>query len=444
MDPNGQGNETITWTPNFMHHLVERCTMKVNGLIIDELFSEHLDFLAAFMIPKGSRAGYNRMIGNTCSPFNGMAGVNVKGVKAKGLKHLNSSQDLFLPLPFFFSKDSGLSLPMVSLPYTELRFHFKFRKWDQLMVSIYDNFKYSLVNLKQLKDKIPKLSNVQVWANYAIVTKEERAKVACKDRDMIIEQNQQLNGITGSAFLSGNAINATTSIDLRMSGAVKALFFAARNTQRLPDSPYRGCYSHGPSPDPMLGVKINVSSVSVRAVAENSSSVSETPPTDLDINWYNIEVNDHSSLRWERNITPLIGTAAILYENTPKLTMEATYYSLIQPYFHAKNIPQSDSSRNIIVLRDNNEVGGISTLASGYHMYSYSLNIGKVDPNGSTNYGVLSSASLVLTPGRDTVDKISKEFGPYRVYVSTINHNVLRISKGTLGFPILFLLVTND
>ena len=79
-----------------------------------------------------------------------------------------------------------------------------------------------------------------------------------------------------------------------------------------------------------------------------------------------------------------------------------------------------------------------SLVSSGYHMYSYSLNTGKIDPCGSTNYGMLNNASLVLTPGRNTVNKITeRNFGPYRIYISSINHNVLRISKGTLGFPIL-------
>ena len=70
-------------------------------------------------------------------------------------------------------------------------------------------------------------------------------------------------------------------------------------------------------------------------------------------------------------------------------------------------------------------------------MYSYSLKIGKIDPCGSTNYGNLNNASLILTPGRSIVQAIKDGFGPYRIYVSAISHNVIRISKGTLGFPII-------
>ena len=145
---------------------------------------------------------------------------------------------------------------------------------------------------------------------------------------------------------------------------------------------------------------------------------------------------DYSGLVWKRDMISPIGTAKILYENTPMIEMEGLYYSLIQPYYSAKNIPQSDSNKSVINLRDANEVGGITTLANGYHMYSYALNMSKIDPNGSVNYGRLSNASLVLTPTNSTVTDISSGGGPYRMFISAINHNVIRISGGTMGFPI--------
>ena len=69
-------------------------------------------------------------------------------------------------------------------------------------------------------------------------------------------------------------------------------------------------------------------------------------------------------------------------------------------------------------------------------MYSYSLNLGKIDPCGSVNYGRLNNASLVITPTKSTVTDISAGNGPYRLFIAAVNHNVIRISSGTLGFPI--------
>ena len=115
-------------------------------------------------------------------------------------------------------------------------------------------------------------------------------------------------------------------------------------------------------------------------------------------------MSDFSGQFWNQNLLAPIGTASLLYENTAKMRMEALYYSMIQPFYHAKNIPQSDSSRGVIATKDPNEIGSISPLSSGYFMYSYSLNIGSIDPSGSTNYGKLSNATLSLTPTKQFVN----------------------------------------
>ena len=67
------------------------------------------------------------------------------------------------------------------------------------MTSINDYFDYHKVNLKQIKNKIPKLSNVQVWANYAIVTKE-LALAEADAMDLLIEDNVYLGPLHGIPY----------------------------------------------------------------------------------------------------------------------------------------------------------------------------------------------------------------------------------------------------
>ncbi len=43
--------------------------------------------------------------------------------------------DLNLPLPFFFSRDSGVALPTAALPYNEMRINFQFHDWATLVDS---------------------------------------------------------------------------------------------------------------------------------------------------------------------------------------------------------------------------------------------------------------------------------------------------------------------
>ena len=61
--------------------------------------------------------------------------VAVSGSAASNLEHMERPT-LYLPLPFFFSRDSGLALPTASLPYNEMRVNFKFRDWNQLTIWI--------------------------------------------------------------------------------------------------------------------------------------------------------------------------------------------------------------------------------------------------------------------------------------------------------------------
>ena len=520
-DPTGGGQETLKWTPNFMHNLVEHCKLKVNGTIVDEFYSEHLDFYAAFMVPKNSRIGYNRMIGNFSNPHLGLAGVNVCGVQA-GFQYikLNYDQELFLPLPFFFSKNTGLSLPVATLPYNDITIEFKLRNWNELCASISKDGTIKPVTMRQLEYSLtgsdtnpPMLENVQVWGNYAMVTENERKKIGCKTRDMLIEQNHQIGGSYGSAQLKVGSINDETNVDIRIAGAIKGLFFGARNTKGSTEIPYRSNYTtSSPSASDVTVCNINVNALqkcgelhhSVRLPEANvsgdyginstdkidikngtlakfvkqgnnlytksgvvigeffqtlsdtqiefqsninialsdgdgiyfSNANSMAPPTSIDVNRSNNITNNFAGLLWDKQPTDPIGSAKIVYENDLRMNMESMYYSLIQPYYHADNIPDSSAMKGIISMSDPNEVGGEPALSVGYHMYSYALNLKNIDPCGGTNFANLNNVSLVFTPSHSAVECSKNNQGPWHVFVSAITQNIMRISNGAMEFPI--------
>src|SRR5690606_2977525 len=70
----------------------------------------------------------------------------------------------------------------------------------------------------------PILETTQFWANYAIVGNDERKRMACAPRDILIEQVQ-----TSPIQTFTPATNPTQSFDIRFSHAIKALFFSVRN-----------------------------------------------------------------------------------------------------------------------------------------------------------------------------------------------------------------------
>jgi hypothetical protein len=365
-------NLRLRWTRNLMHNLLRECCITFNDLVAARFDNYHLDFWAAFTVPAGKRNGYNNMIGT----FDDIIQPTAVGTAIP-------SFTLNLPLPFFYTRDSGVALPTAAIPYNDMRINFAFRDYTQLL--IVDDI--SLVNTgsalvsvcataAHLEGGAPTISAAQVWANYAIVSNEERKRMACAPRDILIEQVQ-----TAPIQSFNPATNPRPSYDIRFSHAIKVLFFAVRNNTNACE------WSNYTAASPVPGATL----------------VDFSPSGAVD---------------------PIVATS-VVYENTQRLAqMGSDYYSLIQPYYHAPVIP----------------------LETGFHMYSYSLDFICLDPMGSTNYGKLTNVSILPEASAGAIvgangtggDNSGQDYAQLFQFVTTaVNNNIIRISGGALGFPVL-------
>ena len=380
-NPNANPNLRIRWTRNFMHNLIREACITFNDLVAARFDNYHLDFWTAFTVPAGKRTGYNNMIGN----FSELCDPHCPVVHSAG--DFIPASTLNLPLPFFFTRDSGVALPTAALPYNDMRINFSFRDWRDLLIvddisqtASGDVFSRCAVDNDVAPASQMTLTNVQVWANYAIVSNDERKRMACAPRDILIEQVQTAPRQTFSP-----SSDATPRYDIRFSHAIKVLFFGARNT-------------------------------SVRCQWSNYTSGTPVPSAAC-VNYSALAMTD-----------PILQTS-LIYENTNRLSqMGSDYYSLINPWYHAPVIP----------------------LETGYHMYSYSLDFVCLDPMGSTNYGKLTNVSIVPEASADAIlsatggfQKVPEaptggDFPQTWEFVTTaVNNNIIRISGGALGFPVL-------
>jgi hypothetical protein len=279
---------------------------------------------------------------------------------------------LNLPLPFFYSRDSGVALPTAALPYNDMRICFKFRKWSELLLKQEgepsDNTPATVVNatINDIETE-PVLSGAQVWCNYAIVSNDERKRMACAPRDILIEQCQ-----TAPLQSFTPATNATQSFDIRFSHAIKVLFFGVRN----------------------------------KTIANNWSNYTTHSPN----------ISTTGSINHDRSDTvDPIKQTSLIYENTSRLSqMGSDYFSLVQPWYGAPTIPKE----------------------TGYHMYSYSLDFFNLDPMGSTNFGKLTNVSIIPEASDEAIAQATAG-QQYNFIVTAINNNIIRVSGGALGFPVL-------
>lgn len=357
----------IRWTRNLMHNIVRECAITFNDLVAARFDSYHLDFWAAFTTPASKQNGYNNMIGNIKEL--------IEPARDLGTATLN------LPLPFFFARDSGVALPTAALPYNEMRISFVFRDYTDLLIQSTGSG-VNTVNTRVTAGNMastPTVNQCQVWANYVIVSNDERKRMACAPRDILVEQVQ-----TSPIQTFTPATNRQQSFDIRFSHAIKALFFSVRNT----------------------------------SCASEWSNYTTTSPT---------VASGVISFNPSPGSTDPILQTSLTYENTNRLQqMGSDYFSLVNPWYNAPTIP----------------------VATGYHTYSYSLDFICLDPLGSTNYGKLTNVSIVPEASSDAVAAAggASYSGPgarydqgqsFQFIVTAINNNIIRISGGALGFPVL-------
>lgn len=394
-------NLRIRWTRNFMHNIIREACITFNDLVAARFDNYHLDFWTAFTVPAGKRTGYNNMIGN----FDELTGPHCPHTSGESVASCDDghipSFTLNLPLPFFYTRDSGVALPTAALPYNDMRINFNFRSWNELL--IVDDLDADcgecpsrMATDCDIFENNPCLSNVQVWANYAIVSNDERKRMACAPRDILIEQVQTAPRQTFSPDT-----NPTPRYDIRFSHAIKVFFFGVRNT-------------------------------TVRSQWSNYTAGSPVPS--------NVGVDFCAPAM----VDPILQTS-LVYENTNRLSqMGSDYFSLINPWYHAPAIP----------------------LDTGYHMYSYSLDFICLDPKGSTNFGKLTNVSIspeaspiaILSstgkfisqcldsekvchsdpPSNEDCTRTGGEYSQSYEFIATaVNNNIIRISGGALGFPVL-------
>ena len=364
---NGNGVDgLLRWTRNVAHNLVRECVITFNDLGAARFDNFHLDFWSAFTTPAGKLNGYKNMIGDTPDLTD-----------CRGPNEAFPAKTLNLPLPLFFSRDSGVALPTAAIPYNEMRISFSLRDYtDLLILDDGTNATRSRPVVASDLTAVPVLSNVQVWGNYAIVSTEERKRMSCAPRDILIEQVQSS---PLQSFVP--ATDRNPQYDIRLSHAIKCMLFGVRNTSNA---------------------------------AEWSNYTTGSPVVVAD----SIQFNPVGAL------DPIAETS-LIYESTARLAqMGSDYFSLVQPYYHAPVIPA----------------------ITGYHMYSYSLDFICLDPMGSTNYGKLSNVSVALVAsaaaqtsaaGGGAADSGYAFAQTFQFVLTAVNNNIIRISGGAIGFPVL-------
>jgi hypothetical protein len=191
----------FSWVNTIGHVLVEYAELEIGGYTIDKQYGEWMEIWSELTQTAEKKPGYNEMIGKR---------------EPSTFKHttFNENLELIIPLNFYFSKNIGLAIPLISLYRNDIFINIKWRDFDSCWIS---NKKIKKPNI------VPKFCAL-LYVDYIYLDFFERKKFAVENHLYLIEQIQYNNEI----FFSKNS--STAIIDLNFNFPVKEIVWVLQRS----------------------------------------------------------------------------------------------------------------------------------------------------------------------------------------------------------------------
>ena len=374
---------TVRWTNKLGHNLFNRVTLTHNDLVAQEITSTCLDFHMQYFIKTGLLTVYRNMIGEI--------GAYTQAV-AIG-QPLGTGTALYVPLPFWFTVDSGRALPIASLPYIESKINFEFRNLNDLLV-VYPGTSGGTgtriatvndVHVYQQPALRPELTDSDIIAEYVVVHNDERTKMGDAPRDILIKQAQPMQ----RQQLRDVASNSIQKFDIRASHSISEIYFAARNR--------------------------SIQDAKTNSGAEHSN--------------YTTEIQSRGSNPLKR--------IRLIYENSIRTDLEAAYYSLLSPYYNGAQSPVETGyhlhsyALDICAL---NPTGSTNFSKLANVSIEYTMSTAAEEAADLTN-PISNDGTPIEWPDQQGI--LSPLPQTFESIVILKNHNITRIVNGSIGFPTL-------
>lgn len=160
------GSANTSWINSIGIYIIKEVRLKIGGITIDKYTPEYIDSYYKYSLQLGRYAAYTEMIQN----YSGY------------LKNTNVSENkLYVPLPFWFSKDIGNAFPLILLGYMDIKLEVEFKSLSECLFNDTDTI--SITGLQ--------ITDCRVFTEMIYLPKEERCKfLALKEYDYLIEQHQ--------------------------------------------------------------------------------------------------------------------------------------------------------------------------------------------------------------------------------------------------------------
>lgn len=220
-----------SWTNNLGHALIKETRLRAGETILDRQSGEWLNVWGSLSVPDSKRPGYNELIGRN-------------EAYAPGLE-LTGSQELFVPLQFWFCRHDSVAFPMVSLQHQKLRLELDIRPLEQIVIPA-----------PPCESRLPHYEvQIDLIAEYIFIDKPEARWFVNRPQVYLIEQVQT---DVANEFCGGSNLIRK---EIAFNGLMKEIIFLTRYRQRgsqnlwffyssqNPDVPGGGTFLPGTSTD---------------------------------------------------------------------------------------------------------------------------------------------------------------------------------------------------
>lgn len=468
------GGETVPFLWNneanaLGYNLIKHVEIDIGGQVVDRMYSEFMFLwgnltqnftqtikLASLLAGPCTDTGPSVLrYGTACAPDGRQQKMNV----------------IYIPLPFFFTRNPGAALPLIALQYHEVKINVL---WNETQF-IAGNFNQAGI--------VPPAIQAALYIDYIYLDTEERRRMAQASHEYLIEQTQfnEDKGIRG----------ANSRIDLTFNHPVKELIWVVQPTAytdcRLAaaiERPYTSLVNEDNYETGALTASTTAPSTFTTpatfkfAFSRTGSLIASNQNPGLGYNvgdvltFYQSQFGLYAAGNVEIQVTSIIGLGEIAtfyiksgrqryvsetrlkpftYDIDPVFDQllqingqdrldrrHGDYFSKVQPYQHHSGTLGGIFGA-ISGLIEGDRGGG------GAYMYSFALRPEEHQPSGTCNFSRIDTATIVmnmagLTSSRvggdfdfNETDKTNDVFNDWNVRVYATNYNVLRVMSGMGG-----------
>ena len=455
MVPTGGDGVYARWLDYIGEQMIAQVEVEIGGQRIDRQYGDWMHIWNQLTMSQEQKRGYFKMIGNTTQltyitdPM--FASVSGPCSSASGPSQVCAPRNalpettLYIPLMFWFSRNPGLSLPLIALQYHEVKINLDIRPIGECLWAVKSISSTSGIMSVPIAYQ-QSLVAASLYVDYIFLDTDERRKMAQNPHEYLIEQVQ----FTGDESVG----SSSNKIKLNFNHPCKELIWVVQ-----PDANVDYCSSLdatgtlfktlGAQPfnytDAIDALPNAIHSFGGPAETNGSNSfitssglfqmpgaIDNTGTATASNEWLNASLSPDTpfnnqggaisgSYVSDAGTFVLAETALDMHcwgENpvvTAKLQLngqdrfserEGSYFDVVQPYQHHTRNPDT-----------------------GINVYSFALRPEEHQPSGSCNFSRIDNAVLQLVLSSGTVAGTATA----KVRVYAVNYNVLRVMSGMAG-----------